>query len=68
MRLAPPRPQAAAEEHTGERRDLGWPLFAFTLALVGALAFVAGATLQMWPLWVAGLFAVCGSIVAYRPR
>jgi hypothetical protein len=68
MRLAAPTPQAVVEESSGEPRDLGWPLVAFTLALIGALAFVAGATLQMWPLWVTGLVAVCGSIVAYRPR
>jgi len=67
MRLATPAPQPTAQEEAGERRDLGWPLVAFTLALIGALAFVAGATLQLWPVWVAGLFAVCGSIVAYRP-
>jgi hypothetical protein len=43
------------------------PLVAFLLALAGSLAFVAGATLSLWPLWVAGLVAVCGSVVAYRP-
>jgi hypothetical protein len=42
-------------------------LLAFALALIGALAFVAGATLALWPLWVAGLVAVCASVVAYRP-
>jgi hypothetical protein len=40
---------------------------AFLLALCGALAFAAGATLGLWPVWVAGLLAVCGSVVAYRP-
>jgi hypothetical protein len=43
------------------------PLLAFLLALGGALAFVAGATLALWPVWVAGLVAVCASVVCYRP-
>jgi hypothetical protein len=43
------------------------PLVAFLLALCGALAFAAGATLGLWPVWVAGLLAVCASVVAYRP-
>lgn len=67
MRLATPAPRAPAVEEPVQR-DLGWPLAAFMLALVGALAFVAGATLQLWPLWVAGLVGVCGSVLAYRPR
>lgn len=66
MRLAAPVAATVLEESQFER-DLGWPLVAFTLALAGALTFVAGATLQLWPLWVAGLVAVCGSVIAYRP-
>ena len=66
MRLATPAPRAVVVEDSFER-DLGRPLVAITLALAGALAFAAGATLQLWPLWVAGLVAVCGSVVAYRP-
>jgi hypothetical protein len=66
MRLAtPPLPTPIEEER--QNRDLTWPVIAFVLALAGALAFVAGATLQVWPLWVAGLVAVCGSVLAYRP-
>jgi hypothetical protein len=67
MRLATPAPPTPVVAKP-EPRDLGWPLAAFLLALVGALAFVAGATLQLWPLWVAGLVGVCGSVLAYRPR
>ena len=33
------------------------PLAGFVLALVGALVFVAGATLGLWPLWVGGMLA-----------
>ena len=65
MRLATPAPRAPVVAEPLER-ELAWPLVAFLLALVGALAFVAGATLQLWPVWVAGLVAVCGSVVAYR--
>jgi hypothetical protein len=66
MRLAsaPPAPPPP------ERRDddrFGPPLLAFSLSLVGALAFVAGATLSLWPVWVAGVLAVAASIVVYRP-
>jgi hypothetical protein len=67
LRLAPPkerrRPAAEAPPDEGIAR----PLVAFLLALCGALAFAAGATLGLWPVWVAGLLAVCGSVVAYRP-
>ena len=59
-----------------ERRDpvdsrteegIARPLAAFLLALFGALAFVAGATLGLWPVWAPGLAAVCGSVLVYRP-
>ena len=66
MRLAAPPTPAAPEEDLQEN-DIAWPLVAFALALAGALAFVAGATLQLWPVWVAGLLAVCASVIAYRP-
>ena len=66
MRLATPPPRAAAVEEPVEG-GFGWPLVAFSLALIGALAFVGGATLQMWPVWVAGLVAVLGALIAYRP-
>lgn len=66
MRLAAPAPRPPADNAPVEQ-GLGPPLAAFTLSLAGALAFVAGATLALWPLWVAGLVAVCCSVVAYRP-
>jgi hypothetical protein len=65
MRLATPTP-AAALEATPED-GIAQPLSAFLLALGGALAFVAGATLGAWPLWSAGIVAVCASVLAYRP-
>lgn len=66
MRLATPPPRSVPEEEHFEH-GFGWALVAFTLALVGALAFVAGATLQLWPIWLVGLLAVCGALVAPRP-
>jgi hypothetical protein len=65
MRLAAPGdvPTADLEVDDGLVR----PLVAFLLALGGALAFVAGATLGLWPLWTLGLIGVCASILAYRP-
>ena len=65
MRLASPAKHAPA---TGSTVDgIARPLTAFLLALAGALAFVAGATLGVWPLWALGLAGVCASVVAYRP-
>jgi hypothetical protein len=66
LRLATP---VARRETLGELRDEGIarPLIAFLLALVGALSFVAGATLGLWPVWSAGVLAVCASVLAYRP-
>jgi hypothetical protein len=65
MRLAAPAAPVAVElpDNEGTAR----PLVAFLLALGGALAFVAGATLGAWPIWVAGIVAVCAAVVAYRP-
>lgn len=66
MRLAPPSPPAALEPPAKD--GIAQPLSAFLLALGGALAFVAGATIGAWPLWSAGIVAVCASVLAYRPQ
>lgn len=42
------------------------PLAASALVLGGAAIFVAGATARLWPVWVAGLIAVCSSVLAFR--
>jgi hypothetical protein len=65
-RLAAPAPASTAAEPDDDA-GIRAPLIAFALALGGALAFVAGATLALWPVWAAGMVAVCVSIVAYRP-
>jgi hypothetical protein len=43
------------------------PLFALLLAVLGAAAFVAGATLDLWPLWAVGLTAVGCAFISYKP-
>jgi hypothetical protein len=66
LRLVPPehkRPAGIVTDSDGVVR----PLAAFLLALGGALAFVAGAALVLWPLWAVGMLAVCASVVVYRP-
>jgi hypothetical protein len=66
LRLA--SPAAGASEHNeSAHAGIVAPLIAFLLALAGAGAFVAGATLGLWPLWVAGVIAVTATVVAYRP-
>jgi hypothetical protein len=37
------------------------------LSLLGAVAFVAGAALVLWPIWAAGLALVAGALLVHRP-
>jgi hypothetical protein len=67
LRLASPAPVGPEAGVTGRHAGVGAPLVAFLLALLGAGAFVAGATLGVWPLWVAGVVAVTATVVVYRP-
>ena len=66
MRLAPP-PKAPVRLRYEEHHSLARPLLAFLLALFGAVGFVGGATTAVWPIWAAGLIAVCASVFVYRP-
>src|SRR6516165_3827450 len=43
------------------------PLAASVLTIGGTAAFAFGATTGPWPLWVAGMIAVCISLLLYRP-
>jgi hypothetical protein len=43
------------------------PLAASLLTAGGAAAFAIGATIGPWPVWVAGMLAVCVSLLFYRP-
>ena len=37
------------------------------LAVLGAVTFVAGAALIIWPLWAAGIALVAGALLVHRP-
>jgi hypothetical protein len=67
LRLAAPEPAKVLEPETDAPPGIAGPLMAFSLALLGAVAFVAGATLDLWPVWVLGMLAVGGSVLVYRP-
>jgi hypothetical protein len=66
LRLAAPAPPPAVPAEA-EPLELARPLAAFLLALCGAIAFAGGAALGYWPVWLAGLLAVAGGMVSYRP-
>jgi hypothetical protein len=66
LRLAPPAARRLVPPER-EPAEIGRPLTAFLLALGGALAFAGGATLGTWPVWTAGMLAVVGGVLAYRP-
>lgn len=65
LRLA--APDEGRDGRPGDTPGIAAPLAAFLLALVGAGAFVAGATIGLWPLWAVGLAAVGAAVLAYRP-
>jgi hypothetical protein len=67
MRLAEPRREAAAAPAAESRPTLVAPLAALALMLAGTSAFVAGAALGLWPMWVAGIVAVCATFLIYKP-
>jgi hypothetical protein len=67
LRLALPAAERPREQPPADDEGIARPLIAFLLALVGALAFVAGAVLGDWQVWAAGLLAVSSSVLAYRP-
>jgi hypothetical protein len=66
LRIAPAPPRRAAPP-PDDRAEIARPLVACVLALGGAIAFAGGATFGMWPIWVAGVLAVVGGMVSYRP-
>jgi hypothetical protein len=65
LRLAGSPPLGPGPE-PASRRNLRPALTAAVLVLLGAGMFVAGAMLQLWPVWVAGMVAVCCSVLAFR--
>jgi hypothetical protein len=50
-----------------EQRTIRAPMTATILTIIGAAAFAVGATAGPWPLWVAGMIAICISLLMYRP-
>lgn len=58
-------PRTPAAKH--ELPRLHAPLAATALTAGGTAAFAVGATVGPWPVWVAGLLAVCLSLLLYRP-
>ena len=65
LRLVDPEPPAVAPDQL--RRELRGPAVALLLVATGIAAFALGATTGHWPLWAAGMLAVCGATLAYRP-
>ena len=65
LRLFAPRPPMVLEDPA--RRQLAAPLAATLLVVCGACVFALGATAGHWPIWAAGMLAVCGSTLVYRP-
>jgi hypothetical protein len=66
LRLSTPAPRTPVSP-PAEPDGAARPLIAFLLALGGAIAFAGGAALEVWPVWVVGLLAVVGAVLAYRP-
>jgi len=66
LRLSAPVTQPVKREPEAVR-SFRRPLLAFALTALGSVAFAAGALAGPWPLWAAGLLAVCASLIAYKP-
>jgi hypothetical protein len=65
MRFTPPKPPAEQVEPLP--RSIRRPLAALLFVAIGAALFADGAVDNAWPLWTAGIVAVCASFFAYRP-
>jgi len=66
LRLAGPRPGPTAARPSAPR-SLRVPLGASVVVVLGAAAFVFGAAAGRWPVWLAGMVAVCAAALTYRP-
>ena len=65
LRLAGGAPLGTHAEPNAPR-NLKAPLAALGLIFIGSGMFVAGAMSKLWPIWVAGMVAVCSSVLAFR--
>jgi hypothetical protein len=59
-------PTLGGGDEPAVRHNLKAPLAAMGLILAGSALFVAGAMSELWPIWVAGMVAVCSSVLAFR--
>jgi hypothetical protein len=66
LRLVGPPRRETPPEPPG-RRELRPALLACVLVCAGTAVLALGATTGHWPVWLAGMVAVCGSALAYRP-
>lgn len=66
MRLFSTEPATTDEQPTLREYSQARHLTALALVTAGTGAFSAGATVGSWPLWAAGIAAVCGSMLTYR--
>jgi hypothetical protein len=66
LRLSVPATPTPAP-HPGRTVHFRAPLLAVLLVVAGAAAFVGGALFDVWPLWAAGLMAVCGAFISFKP-
>jgi hypothetical protein len=65
MSLATAPPAAEEVEPEDDPKPSG-AIAAAALAVAGASVFVAGAALELWPLWVAGMAAFAASFLVFR--
>jgi hypothetical protein len=67
LRLAGSRPRSTAAQPTSAPRSMRVPVSASIIVVLGAAAFVFGAAAGRWPVWLAGMVAVCAAALTYRP-
>jgi hypothetical protein len=66
LRLTTPPPLPLEEEP--EPVIHSNPAAGTALAIAGALAFAAGASLSLWPVWALGITLFAGGFLIFRPR
>ena len=66
MRLAA-TPLDRAVAQPDPRSEIAAPLAAAVLVVAGVTTFAAGATLALWPVWLAGALGVVVSFLIYKP-
>jgi len=67
LRLSGAKPRSDPTEAPEPVDRRAAALAGFLLAVVGAAIFAFGASSNDWPIWAAGIVAVCGSFLAYKP-